>query len=344
MTIILGDKDVRAATDMGVLVAAIENVLSEEHRGRVICPPRVNTGSAEAFLRLMPASLLDSGILGYKTFHGSMARGVRYLIVLCQESDGQILAIMDAAYLTAARTGATSGVATRYLARPGSAIVAVIGSGLEAETNLEAIGRVRDVSSVKVFSPNVERRRAFANRAAEHLMVEIQPVDTPEEAVRGADIVLAATNSGANGPVALQGRWLEEGQHVVSIGSTTPALHESDPETFRRADIIVFDAGQCQVYEESGDLIAARKALDDSEMSVPIGLAHVVGHKKISRPDHAITLFKSVGTAAQDIAAAKAIYDLAVERGLGNDVGDFAGPKVFEAAIQPTSKSACATA
>jgi ornithine cyclodeaminase/alanine dehydrogenase-like protein (mu-crystallin family) len=329
MTLSLNDDDVRQATQMVDIVDAIENVAREEHAGLVLMPPRVNVNRDGTFLRMMPAYLAGSGLIGYKTFHGSMSKGVRYLVVLCQESDGEILAVLDAAYLTAARTGATSGVATRYLARPDSQTVGVIGSGLEAETNLAAVAAVRQVRTVRVYSRNAERRAAFAGRASEALGIDVRAVDSPQAAVRDADVVVVATNTGTNGPVALRGEWLAEGQHVVSIGSTNPFLRELDPATFERADRVVFDAVPEQVFEESGDLMAVgaelRKRLRNADL-----LAAVVGRGGIDRADSAVTLFKSVGTAAQDVAAAKVVYDIALAKGLGKDIGDLAAPKTFD--------------
>src|SRR4051794_33124360 len=117
---------------MDALVDAVEEAALEENDGMVIMPPRANLMRDGSFLRLMPAYMMRSGLFGYKAFHGSMENGVRYLVVVCREGDGEILAMVDAAYLTALRTGATSGVATRYMAPEGAAIIGLIGSGLEA--------------------------------------------------------------------------------------------------------------------------------------------------------------------------------------------------------------------
>ncbi len=118
MTLAIDEDGVRSAAHMPSLIDAIENVLIEEHDGHVLMPPRTNVISEQRFLRLMPAYLRRSGFLGYKSFHGSMSEGVRYVIVLIREADGEIVALIDAAYLTALRTGATSGVAARHLRAP----------------------------------------------------------------------------------------------------------------------------------------------------------------------------------------------------------------------------------
>ena len=147
MTLAIDEDGVRSAAHMPSLIDAIENVLIEEHDGYVLMPPRTNVISEQRFLRLMPAYLRRSGFLGYKSFHGSMSEGVRYVIVLIREADGEIVALIDAAYLTALRTGATSGVAARHLARANRVKVGIIGSGLEARTNMAAVSAVRSVTS-----------------------------------------------------------------------------------------------------------------------------------------------------------------------------------------------------
>jgi len=268
------------------------------------------------------------GVYGYKSFHGSLAEGVRYIVVLCRQSDGEILATVDAAHLTALRTAATSGVATDYMAPPGSATVGLIGSGLEAETNLAAVAAVRPVERVVVYSRSPERRTAFAARVGVSLGVDIQPVATPVEAVRAASIVIVATNSGHGGDVAYRGEWMHPGQHVVSIGATSPFLREVDPRTFERATTVVFDAAAEQVFEESGDLMVIEGELRERLLRAAT-LPQLVAGGPLARSVDDITLFKSVGTAAQDIAAAMSVYETALGRGLGRDIGELAKTKLF---------------
>ncbi len=327
MTLLLNDGDVRATADMALLVDAMDAVLREEHDGLITMPPRVNVAREGTVLRLMPAYLAGSNLMGYKSFHGSMAMGVRYVIVLVRADDGEILALIDAAFLTGLRTGATSGVATRYLARTGEADVAVIGSGLEADTNLAGVAAVRPVRRVRVFSPNLERRATFARRAGDSLGVDASAAATAREAVSGADIVIVATNTGTDGPVAYLGDWIEAGQHIVSVGATSPFLRELDPACFDRAEHVVFDASPRQVFEESGDLMAVTDDCRSRLADAPV-LPDVVA-RGFNRSPTDVTLFKSVGTAAQDIAAAKVIYDAAVERGIGREIGLLADAKQF---------------
>ena len=150
---------------------------------------------------------------------------------------------------------------------------------------------------------------------------------TAREAVSGADIVIVATNTGTQGPVAYQGDWIEPGQHIVSVGATSPFLRELDPACFDRADHVVFDASPAQVFEESGDLMAVTEACR-SRLGGARVLPEVVA-RGFDRGAADVTLFKSVGTAAQDIAAAKVVYDAAVERGVGHEIGVVADAKQF---------------
>jgi alanine dehydrogenase len=307
VTILLSDEAVRQATDMPLLVDFLEAALrAEAVGGGMLLPPRVTLNHAEGFLRVMPVVMPAAGVLGLKMFHGSLERGVRYVVVVCDLHSGEVKAVVDAAYLTAARTGATSGVATRSLARAESARVGLIGSGLEAETNLLAVCAVRPITHVRVHSRNAERRTAFAARMARALAIDVVPCATPQDAVAGADVVVVATNSGLGGGVAYCGEWAEPGQHIVSIGSTAPLLREIDVATFAAADVAVFDADLEQMREESGD-VAALYA-EAPPWPGPTALVDLLMGTAAGRHDPAqITLFKSVGTAAQDLAAAQCI-------------------------------------
>jgi ornithine cyclodeaminase/alanine dehydrogenase-like protein (mu-crystallin family) len=328
MTLILSDKLVRDVADMPALVDALEKGLrAEVHGTGSVLPERMNLALGQTMLRVMPAILPAAGVLGLKLFYGTLEEGIRYSVMLCALAGGEVLAMVDAAYLTALRTGATSGVATRYLAPENAHSVGLIGSGLEAETNLEAVCAVRTINRVRVYSRSAQRRAEFARRMATRLDIDVEAVDTAPTAVAGSDIVIVATNTGRGGEVALRGEWLEPGQHVVSIGSTATFLREIDEDTFLRSDVAVFDASAEQVARESGDLLALAALHPDW---TPSGTLDDVLTSSVGRtaPDQ-ITLFKSVGTAAQDLLGAHAVYRLAVERGVGLLVPDLSEPKQF---------------
>jgi alanine dehydrogenase len=324
MTLVLNDAEVRAAISMPRLIETLLEGLRAEAAGRVSSVPRINLAAGSEFFRLMPVVVEDMDLMGFKVFNGSVDQGVRYMTALIRASSGELLALMDASYLTAARTGATTAVATKLMTSESDATeLGVIGSGLEARTNLLALCEVRPIRRVKVFSPNPIRRAAFAAEMTEALGIGVEAVDRPQDAA-SAEAVLVATNTGPNsGLVALQGDWLRDDAHVSTIGSTMPALREVDGRTFARAGLVVVDTDHA--CEESGDVIAARDSGMWDEAKVR-GLAELTAPG--SRPAACLSVFKSVGTALQDVLATAAVYEVALRRGLGRDI-DFLEPKLF---------------
>jgi ornithine cyclodeaminase/alanine dehydrogenase len=314
---------------MPVMIDIIERGLREEAVGKAVVPPRLNLSSGDGFFRVMPAVMNDSGLMGYKVFHGSMKAGVRYLIAVYAREGERLLALMDAHYLTAARTGATTGIATKLLANPHAKTVAVIGSGLEARTNLQAVCAVRPVERVTVFSPNPERRARFAARMGPELGVDVRVMDSPEACVRGAEIVVVATNSfGRPDPIAYRGAWMEPGVLVDAIGSTSTFLREIDTDTFQRAECIVVDS-KVQVEEESGDAKAAVSEGKYDRAKVEDLKEVLIGKTPGRTSTKQMVLFKSVGTAVQDVMAGFAVYEEAVRQGRGQDIGEFLELKMF---------------
>jgi alanine dehydrogenase len=315
LTLLLTDQEVRRLSSAEALVEAIRRGYEAEAQGGVTIPERMNLSASPGFFRVMPAVVPGCDVMGFKVFNQVTEGGVQYLVGLCDEKTGALLSLMDGAFLTAARTGATTGVAAAYLAPRDATEVGVIGSGLEAETNLAGVCAVLPVERVKVFSPNEGRRRAFAEKVSERFGIEATAVARPQEAA-GAAVVVVATFTGYDtGRVALEGDWLEPGACVLSIGSTMPSLREIDVEVIARARLVVCDA-PAQARTESGDMIAAAEAgLLDGRV---ISLADLVAGAGV--PDlngQAIRVFKSVGTGLQDLMAAKAIYERALAAGVG---------------------------
>jgi ornithine cyclodeaminase/alanine dehydrogenase len=243
--------------------------------------------------------------------------GVRYVVFLSRISDGALLALMDAETITTQRTGAVSGVATKLMARPEASTVGVLGSGAEARAQLVAMTSVRPIRSAKVFSPNADHRKRFADEMSRDLGISVASVDSPREAVRGTEVVVLAVK--AKAPVFL-GEWLEPGMHLNAIGSVRAEQREIDPETFRRSDPVVVDSRDETM--ESGDGLAAKAdGLGGESFSELWELFN--GTAAGRKGPESITLFKSVGTALQDLALAKKIYEIAVTKNLGRDLGDF---------------------
>lgn len=323
MTLVLDNAEVVSAVHMPTMIGALEQAMAVDARGGVASVPRINLPiGPKGFYRVMPAVIEELDVMGVKCFNTSGDGTVRYLVALWAIASGELLALVDATYLTAARTGAVTGVAQRALAAEHEQ-AGVIGSGLEARTNLEAICAVAPIRRVKVFSPRAERREAFAAEMSERLGVEVVPVGSAQEAA-DAQTVLVATNTGVgSGVVALEGAWLDGAEHVNTIGSTMSLLREVDAATIGRAELVVLDT--LDAPAESGDLQAAAEAGCWDEARVRWLAALVVEPVRAN----GLSVFKSVGTALQDVIAAKAVYDVALERGLGREI-EFLGGKQFE--------------
>lgn len=314
-TLMLNGDEVRASIDMARLIEDLGEGLRSEAAGGVDTVPRINLASRAGFFRLMPAVVGSLDVMGFKVFNGSAADGVRYLIALYRASTGELLSLMDASYLTAARTGATTGLATQtILGDRDVADVGVIGSGLEARTNLEAVCAVLPIRRVRVFSPNPARRAAFATEMSEQLGVDVVAVDSAEEAA-DASVVVVATNTGVDSNVvALRGAWLRDDTHVNSIGSTMPGLREIDSDTFARAGSVVVDTDH--VRAESGDVLAA--IADGAWIDAKVRcLPDVLADGAAVRNGHGVSVFKSVGTATQDVVAAASVFAVARAEGRG---------------------------
>ena len=262
MTLILNHADVIAAVDMQDAIDAMEAAFAEEGSGGVKQPPRTNIPLANGFLRIGPVVMEQSGWMGFKAMNLSAGIGVRYQVHLYTVADGDLKAIMDAQHLTTLRTGATSAVATRRLAREEAVTVAVLGSGVEARAQLEAVHALGLVAKARVFSPTRENREAFAADYSESLGIDVTPVPDARAAVDGAGMVVAAVKSSEH---AFYGAWLEPGMHVNSVGTARPNQREIDPETFARSDITVVDTRH-GVLNEAGDAIEAADAIVPDEV------------------------------------------------------------------------------
>jgi alanine dehydrogenase len=328
MPLILAPDDVKRATDIGQMIDVIETGIREQAAGDVDLPARQNLRTSNGFFRVMPCVMRAGGKMGIKIFNGSVEHGVRYIILIYDERGGELLCLMDAAYLTGARTGATTGIATRYQARADAHSVGVIGSGLEARTNFAAVCAVRNITSATVFSPNPANRARFATELGKLHDVDIRAAESAQDAVRGQDIVIVATNTtGHSDNIAYRGAWMESGQHINSIGATGGHLREIDPQAFANAERILVDT-YIGVKEESGDSIAALAAgtWDDSRI---IELPQVLDGATARDSDAQITLFKSVGSGVQDVMAGFAVYEQAQRLGLGSNIPDFLEHKIF---------------
>jgi alanine dehydrogenase len=277
---------------MEEVIPAMERALADFSSGTVVQPVRTMLPVAEhqGFLGLMPAytgSALGAKLVAFYPRNTSVPTH-HATILLFEPETGEPLVTMDGRLITEVRTAAVSAVATDHLARGGASVLAIIGSGVQARSHLEALRLVREFREVRVWSPR--RAAAFAE---EH---GVDAAASAEEAVRGADVVVTATTSPT--PV-LSGEWLSPGAHINAVGAPRPDWRELDDEVLRRAKVYV-DSREAAM-KESGDVIAAREVLAE------IGEV-VSGAEQGRRSLEEVTLFKSVGLAVEDVATAELVY------------------------------------
>lgn len=307
---------VRAVFDWKNAIAALQAAYARPAEPAA-APARSIAQSGKAWLRSLPAAPPGGRYFGAKIMGMAMASpsaGVEYVIVLFDRETSAIAGFLDANLLTGFRTAATSASALDRLAPKSASRLGVIGSGLEASMHARAFAAIRDLSEVTVFSPNPERRQAFADALARDLGMAARAVDSPEAAVGDADIALAAARSHGEQPI-LYGDWLKPGASVVSIGSTIPQQREIDVSVAARADLIVCDMLE-EVLDETGDMIAAKAA------GIAVhGKAFSLNALMAGELDAAVAaakapMFKSVGGGMQDIVIAEMVLDKARAAGL----------------------------
>jgi len=316
MAVFLREADVEELLTMDEALRVVEEAFRAWGEGRAVNRPRGRVRVPKGFLHLMPAALLDEGVMGFKAYSTIAGGKARFIVVLFSSETGEILALIEADRLGQMRTGAASGVAAKFLAREDARTAGLIGAGYQAETQLEAVCWVRGIERVRVYSRTSERREAFAERMGERLDVEIAPVESAEEAVRGAEIAITITT--AHKPVLL-GEWLEPGTCLLAAGSNHWLRRELDSKAVTSAGrIVVDDLEQAKV--ECGDLLhAVERGLVRWEQIYE--LRDVVAGLVPGRlHDEEITLFESQGIALEDVAVGAYLLRLARERGRGSEI------------------------
>jgi alanine dehydrogenase len=326
MTLHLSASDIRGLATDEVVVEAARSVLGAESHGRTQLPPRIDVPSGAGFVRVMPAVLDD--VMGVKVMTLAEGLGTRYLVLLYDVASGRLMATFDADELTRLRTAAYTLVAGELLGAGEHRQIGLVGSGFEATGHLRLMARRWPVKQVLVHSRSAERRTGFAARMAEELDIEVRPVDTLREAT-GAPLVVLATKS--REPV-VDGAHISPGAVVLSIGSTRPDLRELDRATLARAGTLLVDDDR-QVLLESGDVIDAvgHGALSEDRI-VPAARAAVDAGAVRRDGDRDLLVFKSVGTALQDLSLARRLFDVAMVRGHGRELGEISTLKPFAGA------------
>jgi ornithine cyclodeaminase/alanine dehydrogenase-like protein (mu-crystallin family) len=320
--LVINGKQVRDLLLMNECMEAMEGALMALRRGEALNPLRTVIGLPDqhGYLISMP-SYVDQA-MGVKVIsvmpgnHGTQYDSHMGVVLLFEAEHGVPLALIEAGEVTAIRTAAVSGVATRLLARKDAGDLAILGSGVQARTHLEAMRVARQLRRVRVWSRNPEHAQSFAERESAAIGVEIEVAETVQAAVQGADLI--CTTTGAPDPI-LKGDWVLPGTHLNVVGASFPTARETDTTLMVKARLFV-DRRESTLAEAGDFLIPKREgALDDSHIRGELGEV-LLGQASGRRSPDEITLFKSLGLAIEDLASAQVIYARAQQQGIGAKV------------------------
>ena len=324
MPLLLTETDVRRVLPMADLIDAMAAALAEYSGGRVVQPVRsvLSIGAERNVFAVMPAALDDPPAAGAKlvtVYHRNHVRGLPShfaTIVLTDYETGALTAVVDGRYITEARTAAVSAVSVRLLARPDARVLALIGSGVQAQSHLNAITRVRKLHEVRVWSPTAAHRRAFVadarnrERAGRARLVECESASA---AVRGADLIVLATS--ARTPV-IDDADVDDGAHIAAVGACRPAEREMPTALVKRARLFV--DSRAGAFSESGDVLLPMAEGGFGPDHIAAELGEVAASRATGRTGPGeVTIFKSLGMAVEDVVAARLAVERARAAGLG---------------------------
>jgi ornithine cyclodeaminase len=315
MALFLDESQVTDLLTMEMALTAVEEALRQQGLGTAINNPRTRVRLPTGQLHMMGAALPTRGVIGYKAYTAFRGKA-RFHVMLHSADTGELLAMLQADRLGQMRTGAASGVATKYMARADARSIGIFGTGWQARSQLEAVCAVRQIQRIKAFGRDAARRQTFCTEMSQQLGLPVEPAETPDAVVKGMDVVITSTS--AREPL-FDGNWLEPGAHINAIGSNALIRREIDDTTVRRSTLIVVDS-KAQARLECGDLLGPlERGLIHWEQVRELGDV-VVGCLPGRRQDSDITLFESHGLAIWDLAAGMAVYDAAKTKGLGCEI------------------------
>ena len=316
---ILSQKDIQACIDMKQAIDLMEDAFSELSTGEGEVPVRhvLQNKSTETTALFMPASMPLNQSLGLKVVGmnpQNLNKNLPFIsaiILLLDTETGQPLALMEASWITALRTGAGSGLATKYLAKEKAENVLIFGAGVQAKTQLEAVCTVRNVSNVKVINKTPSKAKAFIEEMSSKLHLPVS-IGT-EKDIKSADIICTATTT--TDPLFTHNQ-LKEGVHINAVGAYTPSMSEVPPETIAASRLVIDRKDAC--LHEAGDIVKALDAGLITEEALNCEIGEIAAGKKPGRRnDKEITVFKSVGNAAQDLVVAQFVFQQAIANNLG---------------------------
>ena len=315
MAIYLTEAQVDSLLTMRMAINALEDAFKARANGDAFNTPRRRLPTSSGVYNFMSASWKSHNLVGHKSYAGGRP-GIQFHVMLYDTLTNELAAVIEANRMGQVRTGAASGVATRYMA-PGadSVKVGIIGSGYQAETQLEAVAHVRNVASATVYSRRPENRERYALRMSERLGFEVRAVDSAEEAAR-SDVICTITSS--VDPV-LKGDWVQPGTHINAAGNNSWMKRELDTQAVAMADIVAVDDVD-QAKTECGELMRAAETGHFSwDVAIPIHDI-VNGRQKGRMNNDDVTLFESQGIALEDLAVCERIVESACEQGIGHEL------------------------
>lgn len=314
----LTEADVDRLADMDLALRVVEGSFERQGFGVSANVGRRRARTAKGALQLMGAADPGVGVMGAKLYPSVPGGRISFVVVLFDAASGALSAVIEAGRLSGLRTGAASGVSVKYLAQPEVDAIGIIGTGRQARTQLEAVCAVRPSARVRVFSRNPENVQHFVDEMSPQLDADLEPAATAEAAVRGAQVVITATN--AADPV-VEADWIERGAHVVAMGTNHPQHRELDSAAVARADRVFVDDLEGAMIE-CGDLICA---VEDGafQWGEAVEFGQVVAGRAPGRTGaDEIILFESQGIALWDIALGKVVLEGAVAEGVGTCIGE----------------------
>jgi len=312
MALFLSEADVKQVLTMEMALQGVESAHRDLSLGQALDTPRARSRLPQTVLHILQGALPAQGILGYKAYTSNRS-GNRFLVHLFDAASGQLRAVIESDYLGMIRTGATSGLAARWLARPDARVAGVFGAGWQAEGHVRAICAALPLERVKVFSRKADKLQAFCRRLSEATGVAVEPASSAEEAVRGSDLLGTVTTAAQ--PL-FDAEWLEPGTHINAAGSNALIRQELSEAALKRCGLIVVDSVPTALAE-AGDLLPLlEKGRLHPRQMVELGELITGRHAGRENPEQ-ITVFESQGMAIQDLAVALRVLVAAEAQGLG---------------------------
>lgn len=313
MAIFLTEENVKALIPMGDAISVLEEAFAEKGSSSAINVPRFRPTINGVGLTMMVSALGGKRVSGFKV----MGAGKPMVLIFGADSR-ELLAVLEASSLGQIRTGAATGLATKYMSAVQSKTVGIVGTGFQARSQLEAICFVRDIEKIKAYSRNIDRKESFCEEMSQFLLVDVVSAESAEEAVSDTDIVVAVTNVRTLDPVVF-GDWIKPGSHINAAGANSLERRELDDTAITLSSLIVVD-DIAQAKMECADLVLpVQSGVLDWDKVIELGEL-VISDSEIrsNLNSDAVTLFESQGIALEDIAVATYIYEEAVKMGVGS--------------------------